>query len=234
MNARNTTRRPDALQILRRHREYQIVAAIALALLYAEEAWGLGNLFPHRSPSELILFMLGTAGLVLVGTLAAFFYPLRTADPSKYPRAWGVMVTAMIQSAAISIGVSIAAFVLFLWLVNFDLTAVSTVLKDVYLFTLITIVMFHALVLYVRYMHYLYEEFGGSDHAAKPITATGGLGAVILIVGLWLFGFDINAVNTAPEAIRSIVSLHVYVRDLYLWTLVFMAYAWHLRWIADH
>jgi len=26
----------------------------------------------------------------------------------------------------------------------------------------------------------------------------------------------------------------VYGRGLYLWTLAIAAYAWHLRWIADH
>ena len=210
------------------------VSAFLLALLYAEEAWGLAHLWPNRSQPESTFFLVGIAMVAGAGTLLAFFLPVRGADPSKFPRPWGVMAAVTTQSALITIVTNAIVFVLYLLLVRFDIRAVSTILKDVYLFTLITIVFFHGLLLYIRYMHYLYYAYGGADTVAKPLLASGGLAAIVLIVGLYLFAFDIQAVNQTPEASRAVVSLHVYLRDLYLFSLVFVAYAWHIRWLADH
>jgi hypothetical protein len=83
-------------------------------------------------------------------------------------------------------------------------------------------------------MHWLYDEFGATDTPLKPIVASGGLAAVIFIVAILFIPMDVQGINAAPEALRGLTGLHLYGRDLYLLSLAIGAYAWHMRWIADH
>lgn len=78
------------------------------------------------------------------------------------------------------------------------------------------------------------DKFGGTDSPLKPIAASGGLGAIILLVTLVFLPLDLQSITAAPAALRGLLGLHVYGRDIYLFTLAFSAYAWHLRWLADH
>jgi hypothetical protein len=92
---------------------------------------------------------------------------------------------------------------------------------------------FHGLLLYVRYMAFLYQT---PDHVQplKVIAASVGVGIIILFVGGFLFFLDLYHLENASASMQGIMGLHVYGRGLYLFTLVLAAYAWHLRWIADH
>ena len=128
---------------------------------------------------------------------------------------------------------NLVAFVLLLVLVSFNLEASSIVLKDVYLYALLTLLL-HVLVYYVRQLHWLYDEFGGADSPFKPIAASGGIGVMILLLIVVFLPLDLQSIQAAPAALHGVTSLHIYLRDLYLITLALGAYVWHMRWIADH
>jgi hypothetical protein len=82
-------------------------------------------------------------------------------------------------------------------------------------------------------MHYLYT-MPDFVQPAKVISASVGIGFVMLVVGGFLFLLDLYHFENAPAAIQPLLGLHVYVRALYALTLALAAYAWHLRWIGDH
>ncbi|MGB8645035.1 MAG: hypothetical protein WCF84_07340 [Anaerolineae bacterium] len=225
---------PHVRRILRRHGPFMVAAAAGLAGLYAEEAWAANQFWGPAAPANnawplgVLLFLVTLAGNVL-----AFILPSRLVKPERFPRPVGAFASAMGLGLGIVIGVNGLALLLLLLLVAFNLEASSILLKDVYVYTLLS-VLFHALLYYVRQMHWLYDEFGGADSPLKPITASGGLGAILFILIVVFLPLDLQSIQAAPAQLHAFVSLHIYVRDLYLITLALGGYLWHLRWIADH
>lgn len=223
----------DLTPILREHRPFAVLASFALALLYTEEAWAGYNFWPHRPLSEAAPLVVSITLIALMGYLTSFFFPPTLIKTWDHPRPWGVLINLAAWSAGIVAGINVILFALLLYLVQFDLTASSTLLRDIYVYTLFGMVLFHGFLLYVRYMHYLYQV---PDYVQpmKVISVSVGMGIVILVGGAFLFLLDLYDFGHAPEAMQPMLGLHIYVRALYSLTLALAAYAWHLRWIGDH
>lgn len=224
----------DVRKILRRHQPFLIASAFAVGGLVAIEAWGVAQFFAARPVSERWLWGGFAVLLAIAGNALALLVPARMVVPEKFPRPVG----AFAQATGIGIGITVATFVIvffvLLALVGFELEAAVMLLKDLYFYGLVTIVLFHALLYYVRQMHWLYDEFGGADSPLKPIAASGGFGVLMFVVALALLPLDLQTITNAAPAQRGIVGLFIYGRDLYLITLALGAYVWHMRWIADH
>jgi len=172
--------------------------------------------------------------IAFVGYLISFLFPPTLVSATwDHPRPWGVFSNVAAWSAGITIGVNVIAYAALLYLVQFDLTASYNLLRDIYVYTLFGMIFFHGMLLYVRYMHYLYS-MPDFIQPIKVIAVSVGLGIVMLIVGGFLFLLDLYHFENAPAAIQPLLGLHVYARALYALTLALAAYAWHLRWIADH
>ncbi len=223
----------DARRTLRRHGEFMLAAAFALSLLIAEEAWAMSQFFPRRATGEQWALAIAAVLVSLSGNALAFILPASLARPEKFPRPVGAFAIAAGQGMALSILTNVVVFLLLLLLTAFDLDAAYILLKDIYTYTLVAILI-HALFYYVRHMHWLYEEFGAADSPAKPIAASGGIALMIFIVAIVFLPLDLQTIQAAPSVLRGIAGLHIYARDLYLLTLALGAYAWHLRWVADH
>ncbi len=225
---------PHVRRILQRHVPFMLAAAAGLAGLYAEEAWAANQFWPPTPPingSSMIGLVLGL--VVLIGNGLAFVLPSRLVKPEAFPRPVGAFASATAMGIGIVGVVNVLALVLLLMLVGFNLEAAPILLKDIYIYTLLA-VLFHALLYYVRQMHWLYDEFGGADSPLKPIAASGGLGAILFILIVVFLPLDLQSIQSAPAQLHAVTSLHIYVRDLYLITLALGGYLWHLRWIADH
>lgn len=204
---------------------------MALAGLVAIEAWGVAQFFPATQNAWLGALAILIA---LLGNGAAFLLPSRWVIPEKFPRPVGAFAQATAYGAVISLA-SFALIFFVLWLqAGWTLDAATLLLKDLYFYALVTVVLFHGLVYYVRQMHWLYEEFGGADSPLKPIAASGGIGLMIFVVTIVFLPLDLQTITNAPPDLRSVVGLFTYGRDLYLLTLALGAYAWHFRWVADH
>jgi hypothetical protein len=220
-------------RILRRHRPFMIAAGIAFSGLFAEEAWATARLWPGPSPGAQLLIGVLILLVALVGNGLGFLLPLEWVRPEKFARPVGAFASAAIQGLAITFLSNAVAFFLLLSLAGFNLEAAYNLLKDVYVYTLVAL-LFHALLYYVRHMHWLYDKFGGADSAFKPIAASGGVGVIIFVVIITFLPMDLQSINAVSAPLRGLVGLHIYGRDLYLITLALSAYAWHLRWIAEH
>jgi hypothetical protein len=220
-------------RIMRRHRPFMIAAAIAFGGLFAEEAWAATQLWSVPSPSAPLLIGVLILLVALVGNGLGFLLPPEWVRPEKFARPVGAFASATTQGLAITVMANAVAFFLLLSLAGFNLEAAYNLLKDVYVYTLVA-VLFHCLLYYVRHMHWLYDKFGGTDSPFKPIAASGGLGLVIFVAIITFLPMDLQSINAVSASLRGLVGLHVYARDLYLITLALGAYAWHLRWIAEH
>lgn len=224
----------EMIPILRQHRPFAILSSLGLALLYAEEGWASYVFWPHRSSNEALILIGLITVVAFVGYLISFLVPpLLVNNTWDHPRAWGVLSNVTAWSAGVTILVNVVIFALLLYLVNDDLVAAYNVLRDIYIYTLAALLFFHGLLLYVRYMAYLYQT-PDFVQPAKVIAASAGIAFVIFLMAGFLFTLDIHRLDNAPAAQQGVLGLHVYVRALYLLTLVLTAYAWHLRWIADH
>jgi hypothetical protein len=224
----------DVRKILKRHRQYLIAAAFAIGGLVAIEAWGVAQFFPQPSPNNVLLLSIIAILVAIVGNLLAFFLPNRFIIPENFPRPVGAFAQATAFGAVITI-ISFVIIFFVLWMqAAFELNAAVLLLKDIYFYALAVMFLIHGLLYYVRQMHWLYEEFGGADSPLKPIAASGGIGVIIFVLTIVLLPLDLQTITNAPEAMRGVVGLFTYGRDLYLLTLAIGAYAWHFRWIADH
>jgi hypothetical protein len=220
-------------RILRRHRPFMIAAAFALGLLFAEEAWAATQLWPATGPGAQLLIGASILLIVIAGNALAFLLPVNRVHPERFERPVGAFASATGQGLAIAVLTNAVAFFLLLGLAGFSLEAAYNLLRDVYVYTLVA-VLFHCLLYYVRHMHWLYDKFGSADSPFKPIAASGGIALIIFVLIITFLPMDLQSINTVSGSMRGIVGLHVYGRDLYLITLAMGAYAWHLRWIADH
>lgn len=222
----------DVRKILQRHRPFLIVASVALGGLSAIEAWGVTQFFPQSNNSSVpgAFAVLVT----IVGNAIAFLLPPRYIIPEKFPRPVGAFAQATSYGALVTLVSFTAVFFILLLQSSFTLDAAVMLLKDLYFYGLVTLLLLHGLLYYVRQMHWLYEEYGGADSPLKPIAASGGIGIMIFVTTLVLLPLDLQTIPNAPAAMRGSVGLFIYGRDLYLLTLALGAYAWHFRWIADH
>ncbi len=220
--------------LLKQHRPFALVSSLGLSLLYAEEGWAGHVFWGHRPLNEALDLIAMVTLVAFVGYLASFLIPpLLVADTWNHPRAWGILSNVTAWSVGITILVNAIAFGLLLYLVDFDLVATYNLLRDLYIYTLVAMLFFHGLLLYVRYMSFLYQT-PEDVQPLKVVAASVGLGFIILIVAGFLFTLDIQRLDAAPPAQEGMLGLHVYARSLYLLTLILAAYGWHLRWIADH
>jgi len=223
----------DLVPILREHRPFAVLSSFALALLYTEEAWSSYSFWSHRPLNDAAVLTVSITLVALIGFLFSFFFPPTLIKTWDHPRPWGVFSNLAAWSAGIVAVTNVVLYGLLIYLVQFDFTASYNLLRDVYVYTLFGMVFFHGLLLYVRYMHYLYQ-MPDFVQPIKVISASVGMGVVMLVVAAFLFLLDLYHFENAPAGIQPMLGLHVYARALYAFTLGLAAYAWHLRWIADH
>lgn len=220
--------------LLKQHRPFAIISSLGLALLYVEEGWASYSFWSTRSFGEALVLIILVALVTFAGYLVSFLVPpMLVADTWNHPRAWGILSNVTAWSMGVTVLINALAFVILLYLVNFDLIAAYNLLRDIYIYTLVAMLFFHGLLLYVRYMAYLYS-MPDFVQPLKVLAASVGIGLIIFIVAGFLFSLDIHRLETAAPSEEGMIGLHVYLRSLYLLTLIITAYAWHLRWIADH
>jgi hypothetical protein len=223
----------DLAPILKEHRPFVVASSFGLALLYTEDAWASYNFWSSRPLSEAVPLIVLITLVALVGYLISFFFPLRLIKNWVHPRPWGVFINLAAWSAGIVAALNVILYALLLYLVQFDFTASYTLLRDTYVYTLFGMVLFHGFLFYIRYMHYLYQ-IPDFVQPMKVISASVGMGIVILLGGGFLFLLDLYGFGNAAASLQPAFGLHMYVRALYALTLALAAYAWHLRWIGEH
>lgn len=223
----------DYAPIMKDHRPFVILSSLGLALLYAEEASASYILWSHRPLNEAVLLTAVITLIALAGYLFSFFFPPTLVKSWGRPHPWVFFSNLFAWSAGITAAVNVIIYGLLLYLVQFDLTASYNLLRDIYVYTLFGMAFFHGMLLYIRYMQYLYQ-MPDFIQPMKVISASVGMGIVLIGGGGFLFLLDLYNFGNAAAAVQPMLGLHIYVRALYAVTLALGAYAWHLRWIGDH
>ena len=221
--------------MLERHRPFSILVSLAFALLYAELGWFAHLAWPARSDAEAAL-VVGAAFLVTLAAYLGSFLPARSFTASGVEQKASVVLadlTAQAGKGALCVLMGGAVcLALYLYLVAFDLVAATTLLNNLYVFTLAGAGLLHALVAYVRYGALLYDV--KQDYYVKVLVVSGGLGLIIAAGFVFCVNLDIAWLGQVPAVQRGLYGLHVYGRDLYFFTLLLAVYGWHARWMADH
>lgn len=109
--------------------------------------------------------------------------------------------------------------------------AVAELLRSLALYAIVLIVLFHGLIVFVRYVRYLYER--EMHESYKIVSFLGVTAGIVMVVTLYLLQFDLGRMNGVTGT-AGWLSLHLTARDLVLMTLTFFAIGWTATGIADH
>ena len=200
-------------------------AGVAAHALYRPASWTAGR-WPVVIAPTIWTFALFLASYRAHGRVPA---SVAAHGPTAV---WPVLVGQATRGMAMAALAILFAFAWYLYFVRADLVAAYHLLRDFYLYLIAAVVLGHGLPLYVRYTRYLYTV--AQESTAKIFVISGGLLALILIVGMYLFALDTSQVGAASAAVQGALGVHVTVRDLWLLTLAVALYAWHIKWMAHH
>lgn len=226
---------PAVQSVYQRHKLFAVLTSIGFALLYAELGVFAHAAWRARGDGEAAAII----GAAFIITLAAFLLSFAQARAFSVPGAEQQGSLALPElSAQLGKGagwVLLAGgicLMLYVYLVAFNLVAATTLFNNLYVISLGGAVLVHVLVMYVRYGTLLYAV--KQDSWVKVLVASAGIGIIICAAFVVLIGLDIVWLNGIAPDQRGLYGLHVYVRDLYFFTLVLAIYGWHARWMADH
>ena len=226
---------PYVQSVIDRHKPFVVLTSLGFALLYAELGLFAHHAWRARGDGEAIIIIAIAFALTFAAFVASFM-------PAKSFTVAGVaqqaslvlpeLTAQMGKGAGMVLLASVVCFTMYLYLVAFDLVAMTTLLNNLYVFTLAGAGLLPVVVAYVRYGALLYAV--KQDSYVKVLVVSGGLGLLIAVAFVFLISLDINWAEAAPAAQRGLVGLHVYARDLCFFTLVLAVFGWHARWMADH
>lgn len=137
---------------------------------------------------------------------------------------WTVSILMMLAMSLITFGAGV-------FVVEGRLDAIAEILRSLTLYTIAAILIFHGLVIYVRYVRFLYER---EMHESYKIVSFAGVSALlVLVVTLYLLQFDLGRMGgTLPDV--GWLSLHLTIRDVILLGMTIFVFAWHGTVLADH
>lgn len=220
---------------LDKYRKFVLAMSIGMALVYAELAAFMHATVRARPDGEAWPLIAAVYVIALAGHLGSFL-PTRSYSVPEATYQASLILPELTAQLARGIGVTLVTAVacagVTLYVAGFDPTAAYSILNNTYVFALIGGVFMHVLVSYVRYGALLYAV--KQDSYVKVMVVSGLIAAVVVGSFVFLIQLDIAWLNSSPPELHGLYGLHVYGRDLFLFTLVMAAYGWHLRWMADH
>ncbi len=216
-----------------KHPLFLLIASLGFAALYAELLFFAATYYHNsQTATSNILLIAGVFLLNLVAMYASFDLPHRfyRARFSAYSP-----IIFLISQWVISIIMLLTTSFLTLWagieLVDGKLEATAELLRSITLYSLVAIIMVHGLVVYVRYVRYLYER--ELHESYKIVSFAGVMAVIVMIVTLYLLQFDLGRMGgNAPD--QAWLSLHLSMRCVGLLALTFFVFLWHASVLADH
>ena len=216
-----------------KHPVFLLISSLGFAALYAELLFFAATYYHNRLDYAVnVALIAGVFGLNLVMFWASFVLPHRYYR-SRYDEyspiiflisQWVLSIVMLIFSGFITLGAGIL-------LVDGKLDAVGELLRSITLYSIVAIIMFHGLVIYVRYVRFLYER--EMHESYKIVSFAGVMAVVFMIVTLYLLQFDLGRMGGgAPD--QPWLSLHLSIRCVSLLALAFYVFLWHASVLADH
>lgn len=218
--------------IIALHSRFALAACGAFAALYAELIYFAASYYNNLSNTTLAIVVGGVFLLTFGSYYLAIALPHRLLknrfhdfSPIMFlTREWTLSVIITVLITLLTLGGGI-------WAVNGDLGAVGELLRSLALYGLAGSILLHGIVLYVRYVRYLYQR---ELHQSYKIVTIAGLSvgvAVVLI--LYLLPFDLGRMG-GHDANAGFLALHLSIRDVGLIVTTLFILFWHFTCLADH
>lgn len=228
---------PTVYSVWQRHKGFVVAVSAGFALLHAELAWFARavSLPPGGVAGTDWAWIAAVGTIALAGYLLSFAPATAFAAPGAERQGSLVLpeLTAQLgRSAGIVVVAAAACLVLSLYLAGFDPTTAYSVWNNTYVITLAGTAYLHGVVAYVRYGALLYSV--RQDSWAKVMIASGGIGVLLFGSFVYLHSLNLGWLGATAPALHGLVGLHVFVRDLFFFTLALGIWLWHGRWMANH
>lgn len=215
-----------------RHSRFQLAVCLAFAALYAELTYFAASYYNSLPNNTLIMLVAGVFLLAFGGYFAAMTLPHRIFKP-KFHEFSPIMFLTWEWTLSIVITVLVTLLTLGcgIWAVKGDLGAVGEIIRSLALYGLTGSILLHGIVMYVRYVRYLYER---EMHQSYKIVTVGGVSAVIAtVLILYFLPFDLGRMG-GHEANAAFLALHLTIRDVGLIVTTLFILMWHFTCLADH
>jgi hypothetical protein len=218
--------------INKNHPRFTISICLAFAALYAELIYFVASYYNNLPNSTLAGLVVGIFVLTFGGYLASIVLPHRFFK-SHFEDYSPIMFLAREWTAAVVITTSVTLLTLAagIWAVNGDLGAVGETIRSLALYGLAGAVLLHGILLYVRYVRYLYER---ELHQSYKIVTIAGVSVVLAaILILYFLPFDLGRMG-GHELNAGFLALHLSIRDVGLIVTTLFILFWHFTCLADH
>jgi hypothetical protein len=219
--------------INQKHPLFLLITSFGFALLYAELLFFAATYYGNSLAAGLNIaaiagvFVLSFGFVYASFTLPHRYYRARFHDYSPIiflVAQWTLSVIMLLVMTGLD-------FTAGIFLVDGKLDAVGELLRSLALYSLAVIILFHGLVVYVRYVRFLYER---EMHESYKIVSFAGItAAVVLILTLYLLQFDLGRMGgTQPN--QAWLALHLTIRVVILVAMTIYVFVWHATVLADH
>lgn len=222
-----------------KHPIFTLVAALGFGFLYAELLFFVLSYYNNLALLDNTLYFVLIVGFFILSS--ALFYGSFILPHIFTRRKFDLYspIVFLVNQLTIAAGLILATTVLGLALAMYLISqsradgaaAFAEVLRSFSLYAVVLIVLFHGLVVFVRYVRYLYER--DMHESYKIVSFLGGTAGIVMVVTLYLLQFDFGRM-AGTTANAGGLSLHLTVRDLVLLFLTFFSIGWTATGIADH
>ncbi len=219
--------------ISRKHPVFLFLTSLGFAALYAEALFFAATYYGNNLDTAVNAVVIAGVFVLTFGVVfASFVLPHRRYRP-RFNRYSPIifLATQWTMSILMVLGITIIAFGAGVVLVEGRLEAVAELLRTFALYAVVVTLVFHGLVIYVRYVRFLYER--EMHESYKIVSLAGIVTVVVLVVTLFLLQFDLGRMGgNLPN--QGWLSLHLSIRDVTLIALTFFVFLWHATALADH
>jgi len=216
-----------------KHPIFLLLASLGFAALYAELLFFAATYYGNSlSGVTNVVLIAGIFVLSFGAIYASFVLPHRRYRPRFNLYSPIVfLATQWTMSILMVLGITVVSFVAGVFLVDGRLEAVAELLRSFALYAIAVMLIFHGLVIYVRYVRFLYER--EMHESYKIVSLAGIITVVVLVITLFLLQFDLGRMGgNLPN--QGWLSLHLSIRDVTLIGLTFFVFLWHATALADH
>lgn len=231
----NTQRHPDDIipAINLKHPVFLAIASLGFAALYAELLFFAATYYGNSLGLVTNVALIAGVFVLSAGVIyASFVLPHRFYRP-RFTQYSPIifLITQYTLSIIMLLALTGAVLAAGVFLVGGELGAVGELLRSLALYTIVAIAIFHGIVIYVRYVRYLYER--EMHESYKIVSFAGVLAVIVLVVTLYLLQFDLGRMGGGGSN-GGWLALHLSIRDIALIGLLLFVFIWHGSVLADH
>jgi hypothetical protein len=219
--------------INRKHPRFLLITSLGFAALYAELLLFAATYYGNSLSGSLnIALIVGSFVLTFGAVYTSFILPPRYYRARFHDYSPIIFLVAQWTMAVLMLlGMASLTLLAGIFLVDGSLDAIAELLRSLALYTLTVVILVHGLVVYVRYVRFLYER---EMHESYKIVSFAGITAgIMMIVVLYLLQFDLGRMGGAAVN-QAWLSLHLTIRVILLLTMAIYVFMWHATVLADH